>query len=68
MMKNAVAIGQMICAILLVVFVLLQVHGTGFGRGSSASFTRRGVERLVFRLTFVVTGLFLILSALNLFI
>ncbi|MBL7036580.1 preprotein translocase subunit SecG [Candidatus Microgenomates bacterium] len=67
-MKNFVIIAQIVCAILLVIFVLLQVRGTGFGRGSTASFTRRGAERLIFKLTFVVTAIFLILSITNLFI
>jgi len=68
-MKEIVQIFQSITALLLIIFVLLQVRGTGFGRSSSSSsFTRRGVEKLVFKLTFVVTALFLILSAVSLFI
>lgn len=68
-MKNIIQIIQAITALLLIIFVLLQVRGTGFGRGaSSSSFTRRGVEKLVFKLTFVVTAIFLILSAVSLFI
>ncbi|WKZ25845.1 MAG: preprotein translocase subunit SecG [bacterium] len=67
-MKELVQIIQSISAILLIIFVLLQVRGGGFSRSSnSASFTRRGVERLVYRLTFVVAGLFLIMSAISLF-
>lgn len=67
-MQAFISVAQTICAVLLVIFVLLQVRGTGFGRGSTASFTRRGAEKLIFKLTFVVTVLFLILSALNLFL
>lgn len=68
-MKETVQIIQSISAILLIIFVLLQVRGTGFGRSSnSSSFTRRGVEKLVFKLTFVVTALFLLMSAVSLFI
>ncbi len=68
-MKEAVQIVQSISAFLLIIFVLLQVRGTGFSRSSnSSSFTRRGVERLVFKLTFIVTALFLILSAVSLFL
>lgn len=68
-MQLAVQITQSVSAILLIIFVLLQVRGTGFSRSSnSSSFTRRGMERLVFRLTFVVAGLFLIMSAISLFI
>lgn len=68
-MKEVVQILQSISAILLIIFVLLQVRGTGFSRSSnSSSFTRRGVEKLVFKLTFVVTALFLVMSAISLFI
>lgn len=68
-MKTIIQIVQAVSALLLIIFVLLQVRGTGFGRSSnSSSFTRRGVEKLVFKLTFVVTAIFLILSTVNLFI
>jgi len=68
-MKEVVQIIQSISALLLIVFVLLQVRGTGFSRSTnSSSFTRRGVEKLVFKLTFVVTALFLIMSAFSLFL
>ncbi len=69
LMQQFVQIIQSISAILLIIFVLLQVRGTGFGRSSnSSSFTRRGVEKLVFRLTFVVCAIFLIASAVSLFL
>lgn len=68
-MKEFVQIIQAISAVLLIIFVLLQVRGTGFGRSSnSSSFTRRGVEKLVFKLTFVVTAIFLVFSAISLFL
>ena len=68
-MKEIVQIVQSVSAILLIIFVLLQVRGTGFSRSSnSSSFTRRGIEKLVFKLTFVVAALFLIMSAISLFI
>jgi len=55
----------MISAITLVAMVLIQSKGKGFGRGMSsspASFTRRGLENLVFKATFVVTAIFIIVS------
>lgn len=68
-MKEIVQIVQSVSAILLIIFVLIQVRGTGFSRSSnSSSFTRRGVEKLVFKLTFVVSALFLMMSALALFL
>lgn len=68
-MKQFVQLIQAISALLLIIFVLLQVRGTGFGRSTnSSSFTRRGVEKLVFRLTYIVTFIFLLFSAISLFI
>lgn len=68
-MKQVVQIVQAISALFLIIFVLLQVRGTGFGRSTnSSSFTRRGIEKLVFKLTFVVTAIFLIFSAISLFL
>jgi len=68
-MKEIVQVTQSISAILLIIFVLLQVRGTGFSRSTnSSSFTRRGIEKLVFRLTFVVTALFLVMSVISLFL
>lgn len=64
-MKDIYTILQLIVSFLLAVCILVQVKGNGFGRvwGSGAqSFTRRGLEALVFKLTFVLSFLFLALS------
>jgi protein translocase SecG subunit len=66
-MENLLLVAQILTGILLIGAILIQTRGTGFGRGSShASFTRRGLEKLVFRLTFVLVGIFLIVSILRL--
>ena len=66
-MENLLLVAQIITGILLTGAILIQTRGTGFGRGSShASFTRRGLEKLVFRLTFVLVAIFLIVSILRL--
>jgi len=60
---------QIIISIILIGLILVQAKGTGFGRSSGlggASFTRRGLEKLVFRLTFVVAFLFVVVSTLRL--
>ena len=59
---------QIIVGVILVLFVLVQVKGTGFGRvwGGTPSFTRRGLEKLVFKLTFIVAAIFVILSIISL--
>jgi protein translocase SecG subunit len=64
-MKNTFLIIQIISAILLTGAILIQARGTGFGRGSAASFTRRGLEKLIFRLTFVLAGIFMLVSILQ---
>lgn len=64
-MKEALTVLQLIVALLLSICILMQVKGNGFGRvwGSGAqSFTRRGLEALVFKATFVLSFLFLALS------
>lgn len=67
-MKNGLTIIQIILSILLMAAILIQAKGTGFGRswGGSTTFTRRGLEKLVFRATFVLAALFLIMSVLQL--
>ena len=71
-MKNILTIAQIIISVSLIVLILMQARGTGLGRtfggGSGASFSRRGLEKLLFRLTFIVVGLFLIISILLLVI
>lgn len=62
-MKEIAQTVQSVSALLLILFVLIQVRGTGFGRSAgSSNFTRRGVEKLVFKSTFVVAFLFLAMS------
>lgn len=68
-MKQALTIIQIVVSIILIGLILVQARGTGFGRSSGiggASFTRRGLEKLIFRLTFVVVFLFIVLSILQL--
>ena len=67
-MRQIITILQIIVGVILVLFVLVQVKGTGFGRvwGGTPSFTRRGLEKLVFKLTFIVAAIFVILSLISL--
>lgn len=66
-MTNTLIILQIVISVVLIGFILVQNKGTGFGRvwGGTSSFTRRGLEKIIFRLTFVLTGLFVILSLIN---
>ncbi|EKE12487.1 MAG: hypothetical protein ACD_13C00196G0003 [uncultured bacterium] len=70
-MNQALTIAQIIVSLALIGLILIQARGTGFGRSSGlggASFTRRGLEKLVFRLTFVASFLFILISILRLVI
>jgi protein translocase SecG subunit len=67
-MKTVLVIVQMLVALLLLFAILIQSKGTGFGRTmgfSQSSFSRRGLEKLVFRATFVLAGLFIIVSVFS---
>jgi protein translocase SecG subunit len=65
-MKEVLTIIQIVSSIVFIALVLVQARGTGLGRGSAASFTRRGLEKLLFKLTFVFAAVFLIVSILQL--
>lgn len=52
-MKNTITIIQIILSVALIVLVMIQPKG-------NKSFTRRGVERLIYRLTYIVSALFLL--------
>lgn len=65
-MKQILTVLQIIISVILVILILLQARGTGFGRSGNGgtSFTRRGLEKLVFKATFVISFLFIVLSIL----
>lgn len=66
-MGNAFIYFQIVLSILVIFLILLQSRGTGFARGFSASqvsFARRGLEKLIFRLTFIVVALFIVGSTI----
>jgi protein translocase SecG subunit len=69
-MKQAFTIAQMVSSIILIALILIQARGTGFGRsgsfGGGTSFSRRGLEKLIFRLTFVFALVFIGVSILQL--
>jgi preprotein translocase subunit SecG len=62
---------QIVLAVAVIIFILLQVRGAGLGSvfgGSSAGTvfkTRRGVERLVFNATIVFVILFALVAILS---
>lgn len=68
-MNQILTILQIVVSLVLIGLILVQARGTGFGRSSGmggTSFTRRGLEKLVFRLSFVTAFLFIVVSTLRL--
>ena len=66
-LKNFLSLAQILVSGLLIVLVLLQVRGTGFGAalgGQDYTFrTKRGLQRSLHRLTIGVVVVFLAISA-----
>ena len=71
-MKSILSVAQIVVSVILMILILIQARGMGFGRssglGGSTSFSRRGLEKLVFRATFIFTFLFLAASILQLIV
>ncbi len=63
-------IAQIVLSVALIVIILFQVRGGGlggiFGQQSGVYRTRRGVEKLLYRLTIVFVAVFLVISILTL--
>jgi len=61
-------VAQLLVAIALVVTILFQLHGGGlggiFGQSDSVYRTRRGIERTLFKLTIVLSAVFVIFAVL----
>lgn len=65
--RTALNIAQILISVTLVVVLLLQAKGSGFGSalgGSSGSVfrTRRGVEKTLFQLTIILVAVFILIS------
>ena len=66
-LRDFLSVAQILISAILIVLVLLQVRGTGFGAalgGEDFTFrTKRGVQRSLHRLTIVFVVVFLSISA-----
>ena len=65
--ENYLNIAQVLVSMMLILVILLQAKGSGFGAalgGPSSSFrTRRGLEKTLFQLTIVLAAAFILISA-----
>ncbi len=71
-MKQFLPIAQIVVAVFLIVFILLQQRGTAlgsaFGGGGGFYATRRGIQKKIFWAACVSGGLFILLALLNLIV
>lgn len=71
-MHNGLLIANIVLSVVIVVLILLQGKGAGLGSawGGGGEFyqTRRGVEKITMRLTYIFIFLFFVLSVANFFI
>ena len=69
-MEQYLSLAQIILAVLLIVFILLQQRGTALGSafGQEGGFyaTRRGIQQKIFWATIVCAVLFIALAIVNL--
>lgn len=60
---------QLILAIIIISVILLQAKGTGlgtaFGGQSNSYHSKRGIEKVIFSLTIILTILFVIIALIN---
>jgi preprotein translocase subunit SecG len=65
--ENFLNLGQILVSLVLILVVLLQAKGSGFGEGlggTKSSFrTRRGLEKTLFQATIFLVIIFLAMSA-----
>jgi preprotein translocase subunit SecG len=71
-MQNILNIIQMILAVLLVIFILIQQRGAGmggiFGGDGGVYRTKRGAEKFIFTTTIVLAILFLAITLASVFL
>ena len=69
-MQTYLHVAQIVLSVALILTILLQVRGGGlggiFGQQSGVYRTRRGVEKLLYRLTIIFVVVFLVISILSL--
>ena len=71
-MSFAISIIQIILSVLLITVILLQKSSSGlgaaFGGGGAIQTTKRGVDKLLFNVTIVVSVLFFLVAIISLLV
>ena len=71
-MKSFLLILNIVLSVLIIIFILVQGKGAGLGSawggGGEMFQTRRGMEKVILRLTTAFIIIFLIVSLINLFV
>ena len=71
-MKNFLLILNIVLSVLIIIFILIQGKGAGLGSawggGGEMFQTRRGMEKVILRLTMAFIIVFLVVSLINLFV
>lgn len=68
-MRTALTVIQIVAATTLIFLVLIQTKGAGLSKSvASVSFARRGLEKIVFKSTFVIASIFILVSIIQLFL
>jgi len=69
MTNTPLTILQIIIAVILTAVILLQAKGTGlgstFGGQNQMYHSKRGVEKIIFSLTIILTVIFVLISLIN---
>lgn len=72
MVLTILSIIQLILSILLMTVILLQQKGGGlgaaFGGSSNVYSTKRGIDKILFNITIVISVLFLLISVISLLV
>ncbi len=71
-MRDFILVINIVISILIIALILIQGKGAGLGNawGGAGEFfqTRRGIEKVILRLTIILIILFFIISLVNLFV
>jgi len=71
-MKSFLLILNIVLSVLIIIFILVQGKGAGLGSawggGGEMFQTRRGMEKIILRLTIVFIVIFFAVSLINLFV